>query len=203
MSQFIYDINELNLDKTYTYADYLLWRFKERVELIKGKILKMSPAPARIHQKISQNINIILYNYFVNNPCELYYAPFDVRLPNKKKSTKEKDVFTVVQPDLCVICDMAKLDDKGCIGAPDLVVEILSPGNSQKEMNIKFNLYEEAGVQEYWLVYPAEKSINIFMLQDGKYIGLRPYSETEILKSKLFPDLEMDLTKVFDTDLEV
>ncbi|MDR0793290.1 MAG: Uma2 family endonuclease [Chitinophagaceae bacterium] len=197
MSQYIYDINELNLDNSYTYADYLLWRFKERVELIKGKILKMSPAPARIHQYISQNINIVLYKYFENNPCQLYYAPFDVRLPNKKKSTKEKEIFTVVQPDLCVICDINKLDDNGCIGAPDLIVEILSPGNSQKEMNIKFNLYEEAGVQEYWLVYPAEKSINIFTLQDGKYIGLKPYSETEILKSKLFPDLEMDVSKVF------
>jgi Uma2 family endonuclease len=158
----------------------------------------MSPAPARIHQDISRNVSVILYKYFSNSPCKLYYAPFDVRIPNKNKSTKEKEVFTVVQPDLCVICDLNKLDDKGCLGAPDLIVEILSPGNSQKEMDIKFNLYEESGVQEYWLVYPAEKSINIFVLQDGKYIGLRPYSETEILKSQLFPDLEMDLSQVFE-----
>ncbi|MDR2205166.1 MAG: Uma2 family endonuclease, partial [Flavobacteriaceae bacterium] len=72
MSRLIYDINELNLDETYTYADYLLWRFKERVELIKGKILKMSPAPARIHQDISRNVSVILYKYFSNSPCKLY-----------------------------------------------------------------------------------------------------------------------------------
>lgn len=195
MSQHIYDINDLDLSKTYTYADYLMWRFKERVEILKGKVLKMSPAPNIAHQKVSRNINRALDRYFMERPCQVFYAPIDVMLFGKD------GVHTVVQPDLCVICDQSKISDgKKCIGAPDLVVEILSPGNSQREMDVKFNLYEEAGVLEYWLVYPAEKSVNIFILKNGKYIGLKPFSETEILNSPLFPGLEMDLNNVFEKE---
>lgn len=193
----ITDINQLDMDKTYSYADYVLWKFQERVELFKGKIFKMSPAPSVNHQTISRNINRYLDQYFIKSKCELFYAPFDVRLLNKKKSTPEKEIFTVVQPDLCVICDVKKLDKKGCNGAPDLIIEILSPGNSKKEMDIKFDLYEEAGVLEYWLVYPDEKSVIIYILKDGKYIGLKPFTEGQILKSTFFPDLEIDLDKVF------
>ena len=193
----ITDINQLDMDKTYSYADYLLWRFQERVELFKGKIFKMSPATSTSHQKISRVFAVNLYNYFINNSCEFFTAPFDVKLLNKKRSTPEKDIFTVVQPDLCVICDSKKLDKKGCNGAPDLVMEILSPGNSKKEMDIKFDLYEEAGVAEYWLVYPEEKSVIIYILKEGRYIGLKPFTEGQILRSTIFPDLEIDLEKVF------
>ena len=193
----ITDINQLDMDKTYSYADYLLWRFQERVELFKGKIFKMSPATSTSHQKISRVFAGNLYNYFINNSCEFFTAPFDVKLLNKKRSTPEKDIFTVVQPDLCVICDSKKLDKKGCNGAPDLVMEILSPGNSKKEMDIKFDLYEEAGVAEYWLVYPEEKSVIIYILKEGRYIGLKPFTEGQILRSTIFPDLEIDLEKVF------
>ena len=195
MSEIITDINQLDLNGSYTYADYLKWRFQERVELFKGKILKMSPAPNREHQEISINLNGFLWNYFRNNSFKLYSAPFDVRLVKTKLN--DIKVTTVVQPDLCVICDEGKLDDKGCNGAPDLVVEILSPGNSKKEMGIKFDLYEENGVKEYWIVEPAEKSIFIYMLQNERFIGLKPLIEDDKMKSPLFPALDFDVREIF------
>ncbi|KQT22208.1 restriction endonuclease [Chryseobacterium sp. Leaf404] len=199
MDNYITDISLLDLNKTYSYADYLHWKFKERVELIKGKILKMSPSPNLVHQTVSKNINIILHQYLNGKTCQYFYAPADVVLADKKKSVQEnKDIFTVVQPDLFVVCDLQKIaDGKKCVGAPDLVIEILSPGNSQKEMDTKFDLYQEAGVLEYWLVYPEERSINIFVLQDGKYIGLKPFSDGQLLTSTLFPDLSVETSEVF------
>jgi Uma2 family endonuclease len=199
MENFITDINDLDVNKKYSYADYLLWKFKERVELIKGKIFKMSPAPNISHQEISRNINRVLDQYFFEKSCKVFYAPLDVLLMDSKKSP-ENEIHTVVQPDLCVICDLSKIaDGKKCVGAPDLIVEILSPGNSKKEMDYKFDLYQEAGVLEYWLVYPEERSINIFVLKDQRYIGLKPASEGQILNSYIFPDLKADVDKIFAT----
>ncbi len=190
-------LSDLDLNKTYSYADYLLWEFQERVELIKGRIFEMSPAPSRKHQIVSRILNRYLDRYFENHSCGLYYAPFDVRLVNFKKSTEDNKVFTVVQPDLCIVCDEEKLDDRGCIGAPDLVIEILSPGNSKKEMGIKFDLYEENGVKEYWIVEPAENSIFIYTLKDGKYSGLKPCIEGQTITSPLFPELDFEIEKIF------
>lgn len=198
MSAIITNFSDLDLTKTYSYADYLLWQFQERVELIKGKIFEMSPAPSRKHQLVSSVLNRYLDRYFEFRPCGLYYAPFDVRLLNFKKSTDDKKVFSVVQPDLCVVCDQSKLDDRGCIGAPDLVIEILSSGNSKKEMGIKFNLYEENHINEYWIVEPAENSIFVYTLKDGKYIGLKPCIEGEKITSPLFPELDFEIEKIFE-----
>ena len=125
----------LDNGKVYTYADYLQWRFKERIEIIKGKVFKMSPAPARLHQKVSSKLSRVFLNVFHKSTCEVYVAPFDVRLIDKrKKSVKDEDIITVFQPDICVVCDPKKLDKKGCLGSPDFIIEILSPGNSKKEM---------------------------------------------------------------------
>lgn len=193
----ITNINDLDLDKTYTYADYLTWRFQERLEIIKGKIFKMSPAPSRIHQNASMNLAGILWNNFKSHPCKLYSAPFDVRLLDIKKSTQDNTIYTVVQPDLCVICDESKLDDKGAIGAPDLVIEILSPGNTNKEMKLKFDLYQEVGVLEYWIVNPIEKNIFIYALENGIFIGKHPLIEEDIIVSPLFPQLNFVLEEIF------
>ena len=127
--------SDLDLDKTYTYADYLKWTFDERLELIKGKIFSMSPAPAEIHQRISTIVGNELYNNLKGKPYQVYSAPFDVRLILKSK--KPKEIITVLQPDICVICDLNKIDERGCIGAPDIVVEILSPSNNKKELKNK------------------------------------------------------------------
>lgn len=189
----ITSIDQLDLNGNYTYADYLLWNFKERVELFKGKILKMSPAPAPIHQRVSRNFSDILSPFFRQGTCELFYAPFDVRLPNKTG-----EVITVVQPDLCVICDRSKIDDRGCLGAPDLIIEILSPGNSKKEMNLKFSLYEESGVSEYWVADLSERFILIYSLENGEYISRKPVAEGEMLNSIKFPELSFSTEGLYD-----
>lgn len=192
----ITSLEQLDLSKQYSYADYLKWRITERLELIRGYVRKMS-APSREHQAISRNLGRQIDAYFYTRKCEWYSAPFDVRIPRFDKKL-EKDVLTVVQPDICVICDESKLDKRGCIGAPDLIVEILSPGNSKKEMKEKFEVYEEAGVKEYWIVNTLDKNVLIFTLNDtGKFIGQRPYVEDEIMNSYTFPELSIDLNKVF------
>lgn len=197
MTGIVTDINELDLNGTYTYADYLLWQFKERVELIKGRIFKMSPAPSTVHQKISGNLYLAIRTFFKNHYCQAFFAPFDVRLPRKNQSVTDQKIYTVVQPDLCVICDESKLDDRGCLGAPDLIVEILSPGNSKTEMYNKFELYQECGVREYWLVEPSQNAVLVYVLNDaGIYVGLQPAVES--IQSSIFPDLKIDLGTIFN-----
>ena len=190
--------NNLDLSKTYTYADYLLWKFEERVELFKGKIVKMSPAPGRAHQTISFNIAGELYSFLKNKSYRAFTAPFDVRLI--KDESSDHKIKTVVQPDICVVCDLNKLTDhKGCKGAPDLVVEILSPGNNQREVNIKYDLYEEFGVKEYWVVYPTEQVITIYRLNaEGKYIAVgRSLTIGDILTTNILPGFELKMDDVF------
>ena len=194
----ITDINLLDLDKKYSYADYLTWQFQDKLELIKGKIFKMSPAPSTSHQKVSGNLHGMMWNKFKQHPCNLFAAPFDVRLLDKKKSSLDQEIYTVVQPDLCVICDDAKIDERGAIGAPDLVIEILSPGNSNKEMKYKFDLYEEAGVLEYWIVNPADKTVFIYILRENQFIGMHPLIEEDNIQSKLFPELDFKLEAIFN-----
>jgi Uma2 family endonuclease len=193
----ITSIDQLDPNGVYSYADYLTWKFEETVELIKGKIFRMA-APARRHQAISREMNGIFYIHFQKNPCEFYAAPFDVRLYNKRKSVKaNKDIFTVVQPDICIICDLEKLDDKGCSGAPDLIVEILSPGNSKKEMVNKYALYEENGVREYWVISPESEMLTQFILQDNdKYAPPQYFFSDDVMNAHIFPELSIDLGKV-------
>ena len=193
----ITDLAQLDLNGTYSYADYLQWRFDERVELLRGKIFPMTPAPNVRHQRVATAILGNLFIHFRGKECQLFSAPFDVRLYNRKKSLKaSKEIYTVVQPDICVICDQSKLDKQGCNGAPELVIEILSPGNSKREVNEKFELYQEAGVQEYWLVEPAEELVFVYVLNEQeKYIGLKPAAD--FVTSPLFPDLTLDLAEVF------
>ena len=199
MNPAITSFDQLDSTAFYTYADYLKWKFTERVELIKGKVLKMSPAPSRIHQEISLSLTSILLKSVQNEACKLYVAPFDVRLINFSKSTKDQEISTVVQPDLCIICDRTKLDDRGCIGAPDLIIEILSPGNSKKEMGLKFNLYQENGVREYWMVDPTEHAVYMYILENGKYIGLKPFIETDLLESTIFPEVKFEVKNIFES----
>jgi Uma2 family endonuclease len=194
----ITDINQLDFNKTYSYADYLTWKFQERLEIFKGRLFKMSPAPSTTHQKVASNLHGILWNKFKNHSCNLFSAPFDVRLLDKKKSTNDSEIFTVVQPDLCVICDENKLDKRGAFGAPDLVIEILSPGNSKKELKYKFDLYEEAGVLEYWIVNPEDKTFLIYVLRDDQFIGMHPLIEEDQIKSPLFPQLDFILEEIFN-----
>ncbi len=186
---------DLDLTKTYTYADYFSWKFEERVELIKGKIFRMSPAPNRIHQKLAGYIHIRLGNHLENKSCEVYEAPFDVRIPRKLKDDKE--IVTVLQPDVCVVCDLSKLDKRGCLGAPDLVVEVLSPGNNAKELKNKHDVYEEAGVKEYWVVSPQNQWLRIHTLVDGKFSGSPYFVAGDIAASSVLSGFSIDVTDMF------
>ena len=193
----ITDLSQLDPNRLYTYADYLTWQFTETVELFKGTIFPMASPNVR-HQKVSWQLSRFISNAFHQKPCQAFAAPFDVRLFDRLKKPKfDGDVYTVVQPDLCIICDESKLDERGCLGAPDLIIEILSPGNTKKEMKNKFRLYEEAGVLEYWLVEPNDKAVFVYVLQGEEYIGLRPQTDEDMVVSRLFPDLVVDLSEVF------
>lgn len=194
----ITNISQLDLNKRYTYADYLTWAFDERLELIKGWIYKMSPAPKRKHLKVSFKLLMSFGNYFNSNCCEVYEAPFDVRLKKNKGSDSEVD--TVVQPDISVFCDLSKLDDRGAIDAPDLVVEITSDSTMKKDYNEKFNIYEENGVQEYWIVNPDSHSMEIFARKEDKFESIGVFNihdgATEVT-SIMFPDLTVNLIEIF------
>jgi Uma2 family endonuclease len=193
----ITSLSQLDPEGSYTYADYLLWKFEERLEILRGKIAQMA-APSRAHQRLSMRLSLMLGNALKHSSCEVYSAPFDVRL-SRFHVQQNKQVTTVVQPDLCVICDPAKLDERGCIGAPDLIVEILSPGNSRKEMKDKFEIYEENGVKEYWVVLPEFQAIQVYRLnENGQYIGLPPAVTGDLLKTPIIPNLEVNVEQVFE-----
>ncbi|MCF7965176.1 MAG: Uma2 family endonuclease [Methylobacter tundripaludum] len=196
----ITELSQLDLNATYSYADYLTWQLEETVELIKGKIMAMSPAPSLKHQRISRNMLRPIDNYLRHKTCEAFHAPFDVKLYNSKKSRlTDQQVFSVVQPDLCVICDKDKLTEQGCNGAPDWIIEVLSPGNTKKEMRLKYDIYQENGVIEYWLVYPYEQAVYQFVLDQDteKYQLFAMYAGDDLAKPYLFPELHIDLADVF------
>ena len=199
------DLSQLDLNGTYTYADYLSWQFDGAIELIMGKIMAMSPAPSSEHQSISRNILLVIGNYLHKKNCKVFNAPFDVRLYDRKKSiVANQDIYSVVQPDLCVICDKTKIDIKGCLGSPYWIIEILSAGNSKKEMQLKYQLYQESGVKEYWLVYPYEKAVHQFVLnqETEKYQLVNMYAGEDTAVPQLFPDCRIDLREVFEDDTE-
>ncbi len=196
----ITQLSQLDLNATYSYADYLTWQLEETVELIRGKIMLMSPAPNVKHQRIITNLGGVLYTFFQKKPCQLFYAPFDVRLYDAKKSVvANQEIFSVVQPDLCVICDNNKLTEQGCLGAPNWIIEVLSNGNTKKEMRLKYELYQENGVTEYWLVYPYEQAVYQFVLnlQNNTYQLAAMYAGDDIARPYLFPELAIDLADVF------
>ena len=186
---------DLDLTKSYTYADYFSWKFEERVELIKGKIFRMSPAPNRMHQKLAGYIYRKMGNFLEGKPCDVYTAPFDVRIPRKSKDDKE--IITVLQPDVCVICDLEKLDFRGCIGAPDIVVEVLSPGNNAKEMKNKYEVYEEAGVKEYWVVSPQDQWLQIHTLVNDKFQQSHYLVAGDVAASAVLAGFSLKVTDLF------
>jgi len=188
----ITSLDQLDLNKNYTYSDYLSWQFQERVELIKGRIFKMAPAPNRKHQEVSRVLFHYLGNFLWKKKCRIYHPPFDVRLIKNGNDT-------VVQPDICIVCDLTKLDKQGCKGAPELIIEILSSGNNRREYQENFNLYEEYGVQEYWVVNPLEEMLIVYLPNEtGKYVGSSPYFAEDTIHSTVLKGFSITVDQIFD-----
>ncbi len=186
----------LKQEERFTYGDYLTWDDGERWELIDGVPYNMSPAPRVRHQLILGELHRQVANWLLDKPCQLFLAPFDVRLPEADES--DDLVETVVQPDLSVVCDKTKLDDAGCRGAPDLIVEILSPSTAHKDLKVKFDRYERAGVREYWIVDPTGSTVQIYTVgMDGKYGRPEVFGAVDRVSVGIFPELEIDLATVF------
>lgn len=189
----IHSISQLDFSKTYTIADYVTWKFDELVELIKGKAVQMSPSPRSYHQAIAGNILFELQKIFRKQPCKVFAAPFDVYLFGD-----EAEKNTVVEPDICIICDRTKIKDKGCVGAPDFIVEILSLSTMKKDLNDKFRLYEDAGVKIYWVVHPTEKQVSMYVLNEaGKYDLKDHYSEKDNVPLLLWEEKSISCEEIF------
>ncbi|MFL0194193.1 Uma2 family endonuclease [Clostridium sp. WILCCON 0269] len=179
-------------NKTYTYVDYMNYPENERIELIEGKLYAMSPAPSRIHQELISELITIFNNYIKSNNgnCKVYPSPFDVFLTNGENLDNCKNI---VQPDISIICDRNKLNDKGCIGAPDMIIEIVSPYNPSNDYVRKLGLYEQFGVKEYWIVNPMEKTIVVYKLDDTMhYSAPKFYTFTDTIKVGIYDSLEID-----------
>ncbi|MGE5581030.1 MAG: Uma2 family endonuclease [Bacillota bacterium] len=183
--------------ETFTYGDYEKWPEDQRWELIDGVPYDMTPAPSRKHQEILGELHRQFANYLKNKHCKVFLAPFDVRLPQGDE--KGEMIRTVVQPDLTVVCDHSKLDDRGCLGAPDLVIEILSPYTAAKDLKIKLSLYERVGVKEYWLVQPLDRTIMVFTLQEnGEYAKPAVYDRHDTVGVAIFQgDLQVGAAEIF------
>ncbi len=181
----------------YSYADYLMWPEDERWEIIDG-IAYLQAAPSPTHQEILVSLLAQFHYYFSGKLCKVYPAPFCVRLTKDDEKLNE-DIKKVVEPDITIVCDKSKIDERGCKGAPDLIIEIISPSSIKMDRFIKFNSYEKAGVREYWIVEPEGKIVNVFLLQDDQRYG-RPetYVEDGEIKVSIFTDLIIDLKPVFN-----
>ena len=188
----------LDLNKRYTYADYLTWLDDVRRELYNGFIRMMTPAPSMKHQEISFQLSGILRHYLINEQCKGFAAPSDVRF-TKNKNIDDKTIYTVVQPDIYVVCDLSKLDDRGCLGAPDFIIEIVSAKNPKRDIKDKFDIYQEHGVREYWIVNPNDENVNVFVLDEtGKFQFVGMYAGDDKIPVNIFNgDFAIDLTEVF------
>ena len=179
----------------YTLADCLAWEEGTRGEIIDGEAVMMAP-PSTAHQLISMELARQLANFLEGRKCRVLPAPFAVRL-FERAGDKPEDVQTVVEPDLSVVCDSAKLDKYGCRGAPDLVVEVLSPSTQRHDRLVKLDLYQRAGVREYWIVSPEEQTVQVLLLRSGLLLPHELYGPEDIAKVNVLEGCFVELSKVF------
>jgi Uma2 family endonuclease len=181
-------------DVRYTYEDYLTWNDDNRWEIIDGKAYMMS-APSASHQRIFSRVFNKVYTFLEGRTCEVFPAPFDVRL------SADKYDDTVVQPDISIVCDRKKIEPRGCKGAPDFIIEILSPSTTYYDFTIKKEKYLSAGVKEYWIIDPIAKKAIANILENGRYT-ITLYNETDNIPSHVLQGLEINLTEIFLKDDE-
>ena len=194
----ITDISQLDPNGSYTYADYLTWRFTEYVELVKGRFLRKMAAPSSLHQQAVSRLNTEIGYYLKRQPCQVFPAPFDVRLL-RSSGNGDEQIKTVVQPDICVVCDLGKIDARGCLGSPDWIMEVVSPSSLLLDTRTKFDLYAENGIAEYWVVYPKEQLVTAFVLTaEGEYELSGTYSEAGAMLVHTLPGFTIEWTDIFD-----
>ena len=177
----------LQTEKRYTYADYENMDDDNRYELLDGVIYLMSPPPTSVHQAVSGELFMQLGSFLRGKPCKVFAAPFGVRLDDE----------TAVEPDLVVVCDKSKIDKKGCKGAPDMIIEIVSPSSASRDRFLKFNKYLKAGVREYWIVDPQSKDTSAHILENGKYFT-NTYSEKDTIPVHVLEGCRINMKEVFE-----
>ncbi|MDD3582137.1 MAG: Uma2 family endonuclease [Desulfobacca sp.] len=183
-------------EKRYTYADYLKWPEGERWELIEGIPYNMTPAPSTAHQLVLGELFRQISTFLLDKDCLPFVAPFDVRL--KEADETDEQISSVVQPDISVVCDPSKLDERGCHGAPDFIIEVLSPATAAKDQIQKVALYEKHGVKEYWIIHPADRLVTVRILEKGGKYGIpQIYEAKGRLPVGSISGLELDLDLVF------
>ncbi|HNW36110.1 MAG TPA: Uma2 family endonuclease [Candidatus Ozemobacteraceae bacterium] len=190
------DSRRIRKKETYTYGDYLTWPDDERWEIIDGEAYNMTPAPTPLHQEISGNLFGLFWNQLRDKPCKVFTAPFDVRLPDEDEASE--DVRTVVQPDILVVCDETKIDPRGLRGAPDIVIEILSPTSASRDHILKRRIYERHGVKEYWLIDPVNRIVSVYhATADGCFGNHEVYNDEAKIHTTVLPGLTIDMSEVF------
>lgn len=193
----ITDLSQLDPNGSYTYADYLTWRFTEYVELIKGRIMRKMSAPTSQHQTVASKFHGEIYGYLKGRPCQIFSAPFDVRLM-RSTGNGDAQIQTVVQPDISIIRNLNKIDRRGCVGAPDWIIEIVSPSSLALDTRTKFDLYAENDVREYWIAYPGEQTILAYTLGANEQYELTgTYVEPGPMRSTTLPELLIDWNDIF------
>ena len=182
-------------EERYTWADVLSWPEQERAELVEGVPVLMAP-PSRIHQEIVAELTRQLGNYLDGKTCRAYPAPFAVRL-FEQAGDRPEDVDTMVEPDVSIVCDPGKLDDMGCKGAPDMVAEVLSPSTQRHDRLVKYNLYQRAGVREYWIIDPENRTVQVSVLDGGRYRLAEVYTAQDVAKVNVLEGCFVELSKLF------
>jgi len=186
----------IDYDRIYTYADYLKLEIDEMVEIIRGKIFRMCPAPKIKHQDINGNLHSIIHTFLRGKKCRVYHPPTDIVLPiANKKRTKSTNV---VQPDICVICDPKIIEETAVFGVPDFVIEIVAGKDIKRDTQYKYSIYEEAGVGEYWIVFGEMRFVEVFILENGKYQRLNAFSEDDVIPVKTLPGLSISIDDIFE-----
>jgi len=182
---------EFDENGRYTYADYLKWEGPERYQLFNGEVYQMA-SPSVTHQGILVELTLQFGNWLRGKPCQVFASPLDVRLFPKKDNSDN----TVLQPDLLVVCDKNKITKGSVNGAPDLVIEILSPSNTHRDLFLKFQYYLKAGVREYWVIDPEEKKVHVHIYENGRYV-CEVYEDNSVIPVAILPGLEIPLEDIW------
>jgi Uma2 family endonuclease len=192
----IQEVQEPDHSLTYTYADLYNWNFIERLELLRGRIFQLGAANTK-HQRVGGKLYNKLYDFLKGKTCEVFIAPYDVRLPVKNRK-RDDQITTVVQPDVCIFCDPDAIDERGACGIPDLIVEILSPGNPGHDLLEKYDVYQEVGVKEYWIIDPIKEIVMVSILEEqGKFAPTKIFTEDQVLAPRCVPGFTISTKELF------